>query len=458
MAVNNSTILEKAWLQGTNDFQQRIPDPTQSSMSQVVDALFDPMNRMYLNQFIDTLVNRIGRTIVRSKRWDNVLRAFKQDNLRYGNTIQEIAPKWIKAHSYLDSDETLLKLQRPEAQSWYHSVSRQDRYDISIVDMELRRAFTQEYGLNEFISAIMEVPQSSDNYDEYLCMKQLIATYENRWGFYKEHVTAVTDEASGKDLLTKVRTYAGKLKFPSTLYNCSEMNDIPVFAKEDELILITTPETEASLDVNTLASVFQLDKADLKYHKVIIDEFPIAGAVALLTTRDWFVVHDVVYETTSFYNPQTLATNYYLHHHEIVSCSPFVPAILFTIDDVSTSDTVITQTITGLNITADVDLTKAVGYGATIQLAPILVGTVSPEGTAIEVAPDSVVYQLVPNGFTMNSNTYVDRDNVLHIQKTDTGNGASSLTINAVSTYVNPSDVITNTFSKEIKVIIDGTN
>ena len=443
MAVKNSTILEKAWLQGTNDFQQRIPDPTQSAMSQVVDALFDPMNRMCLNQFIDTLVNRIGRTIVRSKRWDNVLRAFKQDNLIYGNTIQEIAPKWIKAHSYLDNDETLLKLNRPEAQAWYHSVSRQDRYDISIIEVELRRAFTQEYGLNEFVSAIMAVPQSSDNYDEYLCMKQLIATYENRWGFYKHNVSAVVDEASGKELLTAVRTYAGKLQFPSTLYNCSEMNDIPVFAKEDELILITTPEVEASLDVNTLASVFQLDKADLKYHKVIIDEFPIAGAVALLTTKDWFVVHDVVYETTSFYNAQTLAVNYYLHHHEIVSCSPFVPAILFTTNTGTENDTIV-QNITGLKLYASVDgadpvekISEAVGAGATIQLIPKLQGTVTPNDTAIEVSPDSVTYILTAD-FDKNSNTYVDRNNVLHIQKSGLGDNAN-LNVYALSTYVNPS-------------------
>ena len=113
MAGDNNTIMEKAWLQATNDFQQRVPNPTQAGMQATIDFLFDPMNRMYLNQFIDTLVNRIGRTIVRRKRWENRLRAFKGDTMRYGNTIQEIAPKWIKAHSYMDDDETLLKLQRP---------------------------------------------------------------------------------------------------------------------------------------------------------------------------------------------------------------------------------------------------------------------------------------------------------------------------------------------------------
>lgn len=454
MAQNNSTILEKAWLAGTNDFQHRIPNPTQHGMKATIDALFDPMNKNYWNQFVDILVNRIGKTIVRSNRWENELRAFKQDNLIYGNTIQEIAPKWIKAHSYEDDDETLLKLARPEAQSWYHSVNRQDRYDISINDVELRRAFTDDYGLNQFISSVMEVPYNSDAYDEYLCMKQLIAFYENAWGFYKQKVDEVTDETSGKNFLKHARTYAGKLRFPSTLYNANPITDIPVFAKNDELILITTPEVDASLDVDTLASVFNLDKAELKYKKVIIDEFPIAGAQALLTTKDWFVVHDVVYETTSFYNPKTLSTNYYLHHHEIVSCSPFVPAILFTTSD-GTNVKVVTQNVTGLSAKNGAFNASA---GDVVELVTELQGTIDGDNLKT-VAPDSCTYEISAKvsssdetSVPLNSRTYVDNRGFLHIQKTglDVNN---VITVDCTSTYENPSGETTPKTTKFLVTI-----
>lgn len=437
MAVKNSTIMAKAWLAGTNDFQQRIPDPTQSGMKATIDALFDPMNKQYWNQFIDVLVNRIGKTIVRGQRWENKLRAFKQDNLMYGNTIQEIAPKWIEAHSYDDADETLLKLERPEAAVWYHSVNRQDRYDISIVDIELRRAFTEEYGLNDFIVKIMDVPYNSDAYDEYLCMKELVAFYENKWGFFKVNTPAIVDEETGKKFLTKARAYAGKLEFPSTLYNAADI-DIPVFANQDELILMTTPEIDASLDVNTLSAMFNLDKGELKYRKVIIDEFPIPNAQALLTTRDWFVVHDVVYETTSFYNPKTLGTNYYLHHHEVISCSPFVPAILFT-TDAGTETGVITQDVTGLSVTAD---STNVELGGEVKINTVLNGTITPETEGIVVSPDAVTYSISAKNGTdpveLNSATYVDRFGVLHVQKSKLKEG-STITVECTSTYQNPS-------------------
>ena len=52
MATDNSTILAKCWLRNSNDFQQRIPDPTQGSIAKTVQALFDPMNRNYFNDRI----------------------------------------------------------------------------------------------------------------------------------------------------------------------------------------------------------------------------------------------------------------------------------------------------------------------------------------------------------------------------------------------------------------------
>ena len=77
MAENNSTILRNIWLNGTNDFQQRIPEPTQNNIAKTVDALFEPMNISYYNQFVDSLVMRIGMTYVHQQSFHNPLAVFK---------------------------------------------------------------------------------------------------------------------------------------------------------------------------------------------------------------------------------------------------------------------------------------------------------------------------------------------------------------------------------------------
>lgn len=451
MAANNQTILEAVYLEGTNDYQQRVPDPTQSSIAETMEFLFDPMNKRYLNMFIDVLINRVAFTYVRGKRWDNKLAPLKGSKINYGSTIQEIAPKWIAAHSYDDEAETLLKLHRPEAQAWYHSQNRRDKYEISINIDELRTAFTEEMGLNNLIAKIMEVPMSSDNYDEYRIMVQLMAEYHHRWGFFKHHLSAVpTDEETGKEFLTAMKTYAGLLEFPSTLYNSAAITDIPVFASPDELVLFVTPATNASVDVNTLASVFNLDKAENKVRKIVIDEFPIPNAVALLTTADFYVCHDTLYENTSFYNPETLTTNYYLHHWGIYSVSPFVPAILFT-TDAGTAINTIKQTVTGMTLTAS---PTTVAPGGDVQLTATLTGTINPTGTAIKVAPDSAIYDIVGSVTTGSGTdattdpvdldylTHVDEYGVLHVSSKEAS--GTVITVTAAATYINPSGKTTD--------------
>lgn len=472
MATNNSTILEKVWLNASNDFQQRIPRPTQQSIAKTVDALFSPMNRQYFNDFMQILINRIAFTYVRGQRWENKLSVFKGQKINYGSTIQEIAPNWIRAHAYNVSDETLLKLNRPEAEVWYHSQNRQDRYDISISYDDLRTAFVDEYGLNNFIAKVMEVPLNSDEYDEYRIMLQLISEYENSFGFYKESISAISDEATAKAFLKKLREMAGLLEFPSARYNAADV-DIPVFARNSELVILMTPGTKASIDVDALAVLFNMEKADVQQRIVTVDEFPIAGAQALLTTEDFFVCHDTVYENTNFWNPQTLVNNYYLHHWGIYSVSPFVPAILFTTAQ-GTSIPTVTQALSAITLTIGDGNSPTVAPGGKIDTSITLTGTlttaqnVSYTGGIIQLAPTSATYDLSATRTTttgegndavtttesvpLNARTYVDKYGVLHVQKTGLETG-DVITVVATSTYENPSGQ-TSTLSDDATVTI----
>lgn len=453
MATDNNTIITSVYLAATNDYQQRIPDPTQSSITSTMKALFDPMNRQYFNQFMDILVNRIAFTYVRGKQWDNPLAVFKGAKVNYGSTIQEIAPKWIKAHSYDDEAETLLKLHRPEAEAWYHSQNRRDQYPITINFDELRTAFTDEYGLNNLISQIMSTPISSDNYDEYRIMLQLIAEYEERWGFFHYKLAKLPDdEASAKAMLKTLRTFGGKLQFPSTVYNSSAITDIPVFAKNNELVLLTTPETQASLDVDALAVLFNVDKADVQQRIVLVDEFPLANVAGLLTTEDFFVCNDTLYENSSFYNPQRLDTTYWLNHWGIYSVSPFVPAILLT-TAATTAVSKVTQSVTGITVTSNV---TNVEPGGEAQLTVTLTGTLSPDDPLVKVAPNAATYDVVAetsdgNPLALNSRTYVDEYGVLHIQK-QIADGAK-ITVTATATYINPSGT-TSDYSATVSVTV----
>lgn len=441
MAVTNSTILDKIWLYGTNDYQQRIPKTTQNDIAATQAALFAPENLNLYNQFVDGLVNRIGSTYVHQQTWRNPLAVFKKDAIRYGDKAQEIAVKWIKSHSYADDREDVFKMYRPDANVWFHTVNRREFYPITVNRDELEFAFTEDYGLNSFVSAIMAAPQNSDEYDEYRIMLELMAYYENNFGFYKHQLSAApTDKATAEELLVELRAYAGDLRFPSSRYNAGLIKDVPVFARPDELVILMTPRTQAVIDVMALAAAFNMDRETIQQRIVMVDEFPVPNAVALLTTDDFFQCRDKLNQTTSQYNPLTLGTNYFLHRWGMYSVSPFVPAILFTTAAGTTIPTV-TMTPSGIDMTTD---SQTVEAGGTVKLTINLTGTVSPEGHPIEVLPDAAIFTIgIMRGDepVQDVRTWVDEYGVLHAGEKLEADDV--ITVTATSAYINPSGATT---------------
>ena len=447
--VDNTTVLANAYLEASTDFQQRVPDPSQHSVAQVSKFLFKPMNKKYLTEFMDIFVNRIAGQLIRQRTFTNPLKR-KREDIAYGTTIQEIELDFIKAHAYrddwghrIDDITNLLKIYRPDGQVAYHSVNRYDQYPISINYMELRGAFTGEYGLNQLATKIMNVPYNSAEYDEYGYYKQIIAEHEYRHGFFKHQAAMPVDETTGKAFLRALREYADLFTIPNRLYNAKDVT-VPVWVNDDEIprmVLYIEAKAKASIDVDTLSAVFQLDKAEVKYRIQFIDSIPIPGAYALLTTEDFFVCADYDISNESFRNPQTRTETWYYTVIGLYSASPFVPAVLFTTEE-GTVNTTITEAVTGLTIAP---ATADVVPGGQLALVTTLAGTLTADpNTAVipptlSVAPDSVTYDLAATDTDDAPvdldpiDTYVDRFGILHVGTTVPV--GTIITVVATSTY-----------------------
>lgn len=349
--LNNTAILDAIWKDASSDYQKRIPDVTKAGVQNTLKHLLDW--KPAWNEFVPSLVNQIGKVVIRNKVWNNPLAKFNQGLLEMGDTVEEIMVGLIEAHVY-NTDRDYLEGElfgqhTPDVQSSFHRINRQNYYPVTINENLLKRAFTSEYGLSDFVVGLMNSPTTSDQWDTYLLTTSLFAEYERNGGFFKVHVPDISaensTEADAKFFLRRTREFAGNLTFLNTAYNAAGM---PVFADPDELELFITPEALAAADVEALAGAFNIDKADMAGRITLIQkkDWNIPGAQAILTTRDFFQIYDTLLESTSQYNPVSLSTNYYLHHQGIVSASRFVPAVLFWTGpdtDLTINDTPVTD-------------------------------------------------------------------------------------------------------------------
>lgn len=455
MSVKNQTVLEKCWIEGSNDFQQRIGNPTVSGYARAVEQLFQPYNHDLYNEFCGMLVGLMG-TYINSKLFENPLRELKKPASQWGNSAREVAVKYLKAHTYRPTSETLLKVEKPEYVEWFYSVQNPRRYEFSWSKYELQRVFSQgdSYAFDDLLSATLTQMYSSDNYDEMISMIQMFAEGDSRFanGLFRYNLSAApTDESTGKELLTGIRAVAGDMKFPSMLFNNI---DVPVFESPETLVLWCTPSTLANLSVQTLSSVFQLDEANIQYRIIEIPEFPIPNVYAALTSEDFVYCRDVWYGVEPpFYNPENMTTKWYLQHAEMIGVNPCANCCLFT-TDAATNIPTISVAPSALTFTPD---SGSVAPGGTLQTKLVLSGSVTSNDAGIDVEPDAATYELACDrsgtAVPLNTRTYVDDFGVLHVQKTGLETG-DVITITATATYVDPSGITTSTFTDDFTATI----
>ena len=454
MAVLNSTILERAWLSGSNDFQQRIPNPATNAYANVVANLFAPMNNDLFNEF-SGLLNGLNATYVDIKRFENPLRSLKKPATAWGNSERHVAVKFLQAHAGRFDDETLLKVEQPEFVEWFYSVAEPRRYEFSWSRQEMVRAFAADgYGYEDLLQATITQMLSTADSDEMNIMIQMFAEADRRMGgLYRYNLSAApTTEATGKELLTGIRAVAGRMQFPTTLYNHI---DVPVHENRNTLVLWTTPDVLANLSVNTLASVFHLSEAEIQYRVITIPEFPIPNVYAALTSEDFIYYRDFMTGLEPpFYNPGNRTMKYYYWANALIGVNPAANCVLFS-TDANTAIPTVTMAPSALAFSPD---TGTVEPGGEIQLKLNLTGTVTGDSEGvIGVEPDAALFSVSAataggDAIALNSKTYVDSYGVLHVQKTGLS-ARDVITVTATAAYINPSgstSAYTDTFAATI--------
>lgn len=438
MAVLNSNILERAWINGSNMFQQRIPNPTINSYASVVNALFDPMNNDLYNEFSGLLYG-LNATYVESKRWEHGLRVLKKSAALWGHSERRIAVKYLQAHAGRFDDETLLKVERPEFVEWFYSVSEPRRYEFSWDRSEIVQAFAADgYGYDDLLTATITQMLNSAESDEMDIMVEMFAEADQRTdGLFRYHLDAApTTKDTAEQLVIGARSIAKRMQVrPTMMYN-----KIPVPVVEDgsTLVFWCTPEVDAVIDVAFLAQIFSPDIVDLKWRKIVIDEFPIPNVYAALTSEDFIFYRD--FQTglePPFYNPGNRTMKYYYWANAMIGFNPAANCVLFTTDEATTIPTV-TVTPTGLEFT---EPAVNVEVGGEVQLHVNLTGTVDGgKSGLIAVEPDAALFTVssTSEGVSLNTRTYVDNYGILHVQKTGVKAG-DEITVTAKSVYINPS-------------------
>lgn len=364
--ANGVNVLNVIRQNATAVYQDRIPEATAENLHEVGDAILT--YEAQANEFVNALVNRIGLVILNSRMANNPLAALKKGRLAVGETIEEIYIDVIKAQTYdpRAAQDTLFKRHLPNVSSVFHSVDSQLNYPLTISNEQLRKAFLSYDSLDRFIAGLVDSMYKSATLDEFIQMKQLISEWNENSRFIVEPITAVTDAASAREAMIKIKAVSDGM----TIFN-NQMNYAGVWTStpKDEQYLITTPDFNARMDVDVLAAAFHMDKAEFAGHVIVVDnigDLGDDGIEAILVDKNWYQVYDYLRTFKTAYNGEGLYWNYFYHVWMVYSLSPFANAVAFG---------TAAPTVTALTVNPTTATVKA---GGTVQITTTVTGTGDP--------------------------------------------------------------------------------
>ena len=322
-------------------YQERIPEATRTNMESIRYAMIDGENIQVANEFVNTLLNKLVKSYVHTKIFENPLKSLKKGKKPLGDSVEEIYNNFIKGTQYDKEGKTLLERKLPDVKTLYHRMNSKMVYTVTVSREELSKAFISLESLETFITNIINQLYNSAELDEFMNMKQLIASAIEKNAVKTVNIVdPLTSDANAKKFIKSVKTVSGMMVFPSTDWNgyltaqTTDTDPITTFSRKNEQVLILDTATATTVDVDVLASVFNMSVAEFNdTKKIVIDVFPIKNCRGFLVDEAFFQIYDDLMHVEPFRNAQGLYDNYYLHVWMTYAFSILVNAVAFIVPE-----------------------------------------------------------------------------------------------------------------------------
>lgn len=362
-------------------------------------------NQQYKNAFINA-VNQIGLTIISRNYWENPWENFiNRGVLSIGSSVREMAVDIAPVFDYnefVENPTHFLQNVVPNVYQYIHELNFQKFYKVTTSDEQMAMAFTQPNGLFTLIEEIVGSLYEGYKYDTYIVNKYMLCRR-----IVDGTVTSVEipnyNTLDARDRVAFMKNISNLMTFMSPNYNPTGLRRSTPF---DRQIMIMNTDFSATLDTNVLATSFFRDSAEFKTRSALIDGFgnhdnarliellgsayipftadeltQLKNVPATIIDEEWFQNYNYALDTSSadmldgsvvqdmtrggsFFNPESLRNNHWLHSWKVISSSPFRQCVCFVVGE--------TPAVTSVTISPN---ESTVSAGLTVQLNAEVVTT-----------------------------------------------------------------------------------
>lgn len=335
-------------VQDNSLYQTQIPLVDDYTSSQVYGQSLLNLPSDLRNKFIQSLVNRIAYTRFMMDYFENPLRELAGDDLPLGAIGQEIYVNPARGRVYDINDFAgLLVKYESDIKAEYTEINFDVQYPVTIIRKELEKAFVSWGDFESFLMGISTSLYNGAYIDDYKYTKKLITNAYVNNAVQMETINFAGETPTKAELETlTARLRQAYLDFmvPSTKYNAWKKvggygRSIVSWSKPENIVVFVSNKMASILDVNVLASAFNIDKADLMGRVYYVEDFDIlddngevivdgSNIVALICDRRWFKIREKDMFMDEFYNANNRSWQSYLNVIKSFNYSLFANALM----------------------------------------------------------------------------------------------------------------------------------
>ncbi len=335
-------------IQDNSLYQTQIPLVDDYTSSQVYGQSLLNLPSDMRNKFIQSLVNRIAYTRFTMDYFENPLRGLAGDDLPLGAIGQNIYVNPARGRVYDINDFAgLLVKYESDVKAEYTEINFDVQYPVTIIRKELEKAFVSWGDFESFLMGISTSLYNGAYIDDYKYTKRLITNAYTNNAVQMETISfagATPTKAELESLTSRLRQAYLDFMVPSTKYNAWAKvggygRAIVSWSKPEDIVVFVSNKMASILDVQVLASAFNMDKADLIGRVYYVEDFDIVGddgtvvvdgskIVALICDRRWFKIREKDMFMDEFYNANNRSWQSYLSVIKSYNYSLFANALM----------------------------------------------------------------------------------------------------------------------------------
>ena len=219
----------------------------------------------------DKILVKTVKQEIESKVFEGVFGVFTRPTLEVGQQLEEIEVGNLKSIDFDATGAEALTKKKMDFKTLYHKINRRKTFEASTSDAQIKMSMLSKENMASVANAIVNELYNSSAIEDYEVMKQLLVDIA------KENKNIVVCNLNGNgenmDAFSKaIQTLATNMTLPSTNYNHSGFKK--AFNKREDLVLIVDSATQARINVDSLASAFNMEKKHLVENIVVIDQMP----------------------------------------------------------------------------------------------------------------------------------------------------------------------------------------